>query len=110
MNKKATMLACLILASCAGRSPNPVTIANPGDHEMSCAGIAQEMQANTRTIAALGGEKGSKVAQNVAAGVVGLFIWPVWFAMDFQGAAEEEQQALSQRNAHLAGLARDRRC
>ena len=28
----------------------------------------------------LGSEEGGKVAQNVAAGVVGLFIWPVLFA------------------------------
>ena len=25
-----------------------------------------------------------KVAQNVAAGVAGLVVWPLWFAMDFK--------------------------
>jgi hypothetical protein len=49
------------------------------------------------------------VTQNVAAGVVGLFIWPVWFAMDFQGAASTEQTALESRQTYLAALA-EKRC
>jgi hypothetical protein len=28
-----------------------------------------------------------KTVQNVAAGVVGIVVWPVWFAMDAKGAA-----------------------
>ena len=48
------------------------------------------------------------VAQNVAAGVVGLLIWPVWFGMDFQGAAGEEIDALNSRQQYLATLAEHR--
>ena len=47
--------------------------------------IAAEIQANSQKVQDLGSEEGSKVAQNVAAGVAGLFIWPLWFAMGFQG-------------------------
>jgi hypothetical protein len=46
--------------------------------------------------------------QNVAAGVVGLFIWPVWLGMDFQDAAGKEAKALSQRNEYLMTLAKAR--
>jgi hypothetical protein len=41
----------------------------------------------------LASDESGKVAQNVAAGVVGLFTWPVWFAMDFQGTAGKEEAA-----------------
>lgn len=39
-------------------------------------------------------EHGWKVAQNVAAGVGGLVVWPLWFAMDWQGTANTEAAAL----------------
>ena len=53
-------------------------------------------------------EQGLKVAQNVAAGVVGLVIWPVWFGMDFKGAASKEVAALQARQQYLANLAAER--
>jgi hypothetical protein len=53
----------------------------------------------------VGSEQGEKLAQNIAAGVAGLIIWPLWFAMDFQGAATKEIAALEARNAYLAGRA-----
>jgi hypothetical protein len=37
--------------------------------------------------------------------VAGLFIWPLWFAMDFQGAATKEEVALQSRQEYLATLA-----
>jgi hypothetical protein len=46
----------------------------------------------------------------VAAGVAGLFIWPLWFGMDFQGAAGKEAAALQSRQQYLATLAEQRRC
>ena len=68
---------------------------------MSCQAIQAESRANSLKISELGSEQGAKTAQNVAAGVAGLFIWPLWFAMDFQGAATKEIAALEARNAHL---------
>jgi hypothetical protein len=68
---------------------------------MSCQAIQAESRGNNSKISELGGEQGAKTAQNVAAGVAGLFIWPLWFAMDFQGAATKEIAALEARNAHL---------
>ncbi len=54
---------------------------------MDCNAINAEIATNTAQQSELGKEKGAKVVQNVAAGVAGLVIWPLWFAMDFQGAA-----------------------
>lgn len=67
-----------------------------------------EIKANNQRMSDLAGEEGMKVGQNVAAGVVGLFIWPVWFGMDFQDAAGKEGKALSQRNEYLGTLAQQR--
>ena len=96
------------LASCAGRDPQPVAISQATDPNLSCEQIQVETTGNDQKIASLGSEKGVKAAQNITAGVVGLFIWPVWALMDFKGAASTEQQALQQRNAYLATLAQQR--
>ena len=98
------------LAGCAGRSAQPVAIVQPTDPQMDCAAISIEAQANNAKLQALGAEEGNKVGQNVAAGVVGLFIWPVWFAMDFQGAADKEEAAINSRNQYLAVMAQQRHC
>jgi hypothetical protein len=54
------------------------------------------------------GEQGGKVAQNVAAGVAGLIIWPIWFGMDFKDAAGKEVAALQARQQYLTTLATER--
>jgi hypothetical protein len=100
----------LTLASCAGRAPQPVAVVQPQDRYMDCTAIDAEVRANNKTIQELGSEEGEKVAQNVAAGVVGLFIWPVWFGMDFQGAAGKEETALQSRQEYLTSLALRRGC
>jgi hypothetical protein len=102
----ATVVVCL--GACAGRTPAPVAVVQSQDRYMDCAAINAEVQANTKRIAELGSEEGSKVAQNVAAGVVGLIIWPVWFGMDFQNAAGKEVAALQSRQQYLATLAEQR--
>lgn len=109
--KKAFALALILtLAACAGRAPAPVAVVQPMDKGLDCPAIAAEVAANDSKIKELGREEGAKVAQNVAAGVAGLIIWPLWFAMDWQGAASKEVAALQQRQSYLATLAAERRC
>ena len=98
----------LAVSACAGRAPAPVPVVQAQDRYMDCAAINAEVQANNKKVIELGGEEGAKVAQNVAAGVAGLFIWPLWFAMDFQGAAPKEIAALQARQQYLATLAEQR--
>ena len=98
----------LMATGCAGRAPAPVQTVQMKDAMMDCTAINAEIAANTGREGELGSEKGGKVAQNVAAGVVGLFIWPVWFAMDFQGAADTESKALESRDQYLSTLALQR--
>jgi hypothetical protein len=96
------------ISACAGRAPAPVAVVQPQDRYMDCAAINAEVQANNAKVTQLGSDEGAKVAQNVAAGVAGLIIWPLWFAMDFQGAAPKEIAALQARQQYLATLAEQR--
>jgi hypothetical protein len=70
--------------------------------------IRAEIEANNVQAEKLAQENGAKIAQNVAAGVVGVVIWPVWFAMDAKGAAGTEMDALKARQQYLATLAQQR--
>src|SRR4029079_10680800 len=75
-----------MLCACAGRQPAQIGVVQAQDPSMDCLAIQAEANSNSSRIADLGRESSNKVAQNVAAGVAGLLIWPLWFAMDFQGA------------------------
>lgn len=102
--------ASLVLSACAGREPKPVQTVQASDNDFSCLQIREEIAANNALITELSGEEGGKVAQNIAAGVAGLLIWPLWFAMDFEDAAGKEGQALQARNEYLARLYTDNNC
>jgi hypothetical protein len=70
--------------------------------------IAAEIEANNIKVRELADEQGGKVAQNVAAGVAGVFIPVLWFGMDFKGAASKEVTALQARQQYLTILATER--
>jgi hypothetical protein len=75
-------IACVLCAACAGRDAAPVATVQPHDQTSDCAMISAEIEANNAKVRELADEKGAKVVQNVAAGVVGIVVWPVLFAMD----------------------------
>src|SRR3984957_6342367 len=95
----------LALAACAGRDPQPIATVQPQDTTSDCAMINAEIQANNKRAEALASEHDAKVAQNVVAGVVGVVVWPVLFAMDAKGAAATDAAALQARQEYLANLA-----
>src|SRR5262249_27881386 len=101
----ATAIMC---AACAGRDPQPVSTVQVTDANASCAMIAAEIQANNIKVQELANEEGLKTGQNVAAGVAGLFVPVIWFAMDFKGAASKEVAALQARQQYLTILATER--
>lgn len=102
------VVVALGLGACAGRQAQPVATAQPQDAYASCVIIQSEIQANNRKVQRLADEQGLKVAQNVAAGVGALVFWPLLFAMDVQGAATAEIEALQARQQFLGNLARQR--
>ena len=98
----------LILASCAGRAPAPVSVVQPQDRYLDCKAILAEVETNNKKVSELASEEGLKVAQNVAAGVAGIVIPVLWFGMDWQGAASKEVTALQSRQQYLATMAEER--
>lgn len=96
------------LAACAGRDPQPIATVQPQDQFSDCTMIRAEIEANNQKSKDLADEQGLKVAQNVGAGLVGIVIWPVWFGMDFKGAAGKEVAALQARQEYLTQLATER--
>jgi hypothetical protein len=98
-------IACVFCAACAGRDAAPVATVQPHDQVSDCAMITAEIEANNAKVRELADEKGMKVAQNVAAGVVGIVVWPVLFAMDAKGAADQDMAALQARQQFLTNLA-----
>src|SRR5580700_10636461 len=106
--KVLVLAAGFALAACAGRDPHPIAVVQPQDAQSDCAMIRAEIEANNVQAEKLADENHAKIAQNVAAGVVGVVIWPVWFAMDAKGAAGTEMDALKSRQQYLATLAEQR--
>ena len=90
-----------LLTGCAGRAPAPVSVVQAQDRYLDCKAILAEVESNAS-------EEGLKVAQNVAAGVVGIVIPVLWFGMDWQGAASKEVTALQSRQQYLATMAEER--
>ena len=91
------MAAGLALSACAGRDPQPIATVQAQDTYADCTQIRAEIEANNVKLKQLSDEQGGKVAQNVAAGVAGIVIWPIWFGMDFKDAAGKEVAALQAR-------------
>jgi hypothetical protein len=107
--RNALLTGVMLAASaCAGRSPAPVAVVQPQDRYMDCAAIQAESKANVDKLTELGKEDGEKVAQNVVAGIAGVFIPVLWFGMDFQNASGKESAALNARQQYLGTLAEQR--
>jgi len=107
-NLLLAMAIGLALSACAGRDPQPIASVQPQDAYSDCTMIRAEIEANNAKAAQLANEQGGKVAQNVAAGIGGVVIWPIWFGMDFKDAAGKEAAALQARQQYLTTLATQR--
>lgn len=110
MRTAAILAIALALGACAGRPPALVAVVQPQDRALDCTQVSAEIAANDVKIRNLGSEEGGKVAQNVAAGVVGLFFFPALFLMDVQGTASKETAALQSRNQYLGTVAAQKNC
>jgi hypothetical protein len=96
------------VGACAGRAPQAVAVVQGQDRNSDCTAITAEIEANNQKVKELASEQRLKVGQNVAAGVAGLVVWPLLFAMDFQDSASKEVTALQSRQQYLATLAEQR--
>jgi len=111
MFKKIISLLCisLILTGCAGRAANPVMVHQPNDNYKSCQMLQREISTIEMNIQKLIPEA-DKTSKNVALGIGGLFIWPMWLFMDLSSAEKEEINAYRMRHDHLVSLVQEKNC
>lgn len=110
MKAVSICVLAVLLAGCAGRNPEQIETFSPIDDTMSCKSIEAEIKINNRRVKQLATEKNWKLAQNVAAGVGGVFIPVLWFGMDFKGAAASDMSHLQLRQQRLSALLREKNC
>lgn len=99
----------LVLAACAGRTPNPVSEYQYGDEKKSCERLRAEISTINGDIAALIPDA-DKTGKNVVLGVVGLWLIVPWFFMDFSEAEQVEINALRRRHNNLVAIASEKNC
>ncbi|MFT5207342.1 MAG: hypothetical protein ACI9CF_001094 [Candidatus Omnitrophota bacterium] len=109
MRSMSVFVIMSVLAGCAGRAANLVTVHQYGDNTKSCAALESEMQFAQEEINRLI-PKTNKTGKNVALGVAGWFLIVPWFFMDLSKAEQEEINALRQRYNHLVILANEKTC
>ena len=108
---KKLLIATIILfvASCGGRTANPVMLHQYGDANKSCKALEYELMFIQTEIARLV-PKTKKTGKNVALGVTGWFLIVPLFFIDFSDAEQVEVNEYRQRYTHLVILAEDKNC
>ncbi|MBI2792931.1 MAG: hypothetical protein HYX61_13375 [Gammaproteobacteria bacterium] len=105
LNKLISFLCAIsLLAGCAGRAANPVTVNQFGDEKKSCQAIKSELRNIDNNVQRLIPES-NKTGKNAALGVVGLIVWPAWLFMDLSNAEKEEINAYRNRHDRLVSIA-----
>jgi hypothetical protein len=74
----SAIIVGLALSACAGRDPQPIATAQMQDAYSDCTMIRAEIEGN-KSEGQVARRRAGPKDRNVAAGVVGIVIWPVWF-------------------------------
>jgi hypothetical protein len=100
---------CFVVSGCAGRTPNPVSEAQPGDERKSCNALKAELS-NVDADIERKAPGADKTGMNVILGIAGIFLLVPWFFMDLSKADQTEVDALKRRHNAIAILASERDC
>ncbi|MDG2424620.1 MAG: hypothetical protein P8M22_11650, partial [Phycisphaerales bacterium] len=103
------LIPLLLLASCAGRTPNPIALYQPGDDSLDCQALKIQMGYCEQQRAALA-PKADKTGSNIVLGVIGFFLIVPLFFMDFSEADKVEMDAYGARYNYLASLYVNKDC
>lgn len=107
----AVLALTLPLLACAAREAHPVAISQPGDAELTCEQMAEEIARNEAEALRLAEADKKVVESNIGAGVAGtLIFWPALLATDLSNAEQIRLRALRDRNANLERLRGARGC
>lgn len=107
----ASLISASILAGCAGREAEKISVVQDGDFNRDCSSLHLEAKSIDSQIKSLVIENTKKQNDNAALTVVSVIIFlPALFALDLKGAAKAEYEALIQRNQHLSNIAGNQGC
>ena len=99
-----------LLAACAGRSADPIQVAQPRDRQLQCNEIEAQMLQYSNAISDLDAEISRRNKRNIGWGVAGIFLFPLWFALDLGDAPEAEKAAYQKRKNQLARYGSMKNC
>lgn len=106
-----SLVLCLVLAGCAGRTPQPVSENQAGDEQKECALIKNEVTDCQGRISALTQKSANTQGANVALAVTGaILFFPALFFMDLSDADKVELEALRKRHNVLVKICADKNC
>ena len=103
-------LLSFTVASCGGRSAQPIAATTFHDNKMSCEDIMFEATEIQNQLSKLVGEKDDKRGKNVGWGIAGFFFFPLWLGLDLSDAQQTELRALESRSNVLRRLAHKKKC
>ncbi len=104
------LLFTISLVDCAGRrAANPVTTYQYGDEKMSCSDLETSI-AEVDVQLPIKRRGMNHKGRNTTAFIVGLFLWPVWLAMDLSKDEGVEFNALHRRRESLIRIMVDNGC
>jgi cell division septation protein DedD len=112
MNKLIAVLliASIVVSGCAHTTANPVLLAQPGDENKTCDGIANEMQQMIDARSTAESDRNKQIGANVLLGIAGVFLIVPWFFMDVGNTATVEERAAQARFQRLNQMAIDKKC
>ena len=88
-----------------------MAISQPGDKDLTCTQIEQQVRANNALAIEKAGGVQATEGQNTAAVAVGtILFWPAFLAVDLSSAEQIELRALQDRNRSLERLYRGKDC
>jgi hypothetical protein len=111
---KGLLIACAIgVSGCAAREFTPVAMSQPGDDELACPALKQQIADNSAAESKFQSADKQVEQENVAKGVGGAIPVAGILIAGSTDLSNEEQvkaRALADRNERLEGLARQKGC
>jgi hypothetical protein len=110
--RRLTLIAtALALSACAGRTPEPTTVAFETDQIQECTTLENEVRSNASIAQAKIASNKSQDGGDIAVSVVSvIFFLPGLFLLDTKNADGVEGNALLDRNERLKQIALSKGC
>ncbi len=104
------LLTSVVLVSCVGRYPSPISATHASDQKISCSRISSELAFHDRAQFNLQIERSRINRHNLTMGIAGFFVLIPLFFLNISDAPEIEQYAIARRMNKLQDLQTRKGC